>query len=268
MAKKWCHHGWPTALVSVTSMIDAVAARRIPGDVVECGVWRGGTCVYARLCLDLFGLEDRRVHVADSFRGLPIPRTDSLRPDEAAYARHNATLAVSLEQVRASFVAFGLQDRLDKDVHFHRGYFNESLPRIRHLFQKDSSISLLRMDGDMYDSTVDILYNLYESVSVGGFVVVDDWRWEDGAAKISFGAQEACIDFRVVHGIEDTEHAMVRIGFYGAYWVKARSIDVQRSRHTDVPHRYRPDTPLTPEDYQQLRLAWEAAANVSGTIER
>ena len=82
-------------------------------------------------------------------------------------------LKVSLEQVQEPFRQLGL---LDDGVAFHKGFFQHSLPPLRkQLLAEKKSIAVLRMDGDMFESTMDILYNLYDLVRVGGCIIIDEF---------------------------------------------------------------------------------------------
>ena len=126
----------------------------------------------------------RRMYLCDSFMGLPKPRDSSLRKDENIYvtAKHNDTFAVTEQQVIRNFAAFGFADVFLENgaAKLIKGYFVHSLPPLRAaLVGSNERLAILRMDGDMYDSTVDILYNLYDLVSVGGYIVVDDFGWDD-----------------------------------------------------------------------------------------
>jgi O-methyltransferase len=126
-----------------------------PGSFVECGVWRGGACIYARHCLPL----DRAVYVCDSFTGIPYD------PKEAYWSTFSC-LAVTQEQVRKNFEMFGVTE----NVHYVPGLFKDSLHAV------PGPIAILRVDGDMYSSTMEILQALYPKVSSGGFVVFDDFN--------------------------------------------------------------------------------------------
>jgi hypothetical protein len=82
------------------------------------------------------------------------------------------------------------------------------------------------MDGDLYQSTVDILYNLYEHVSVGGYVIVDDWT--------GYPAKDACLDFFAVHKINPT---IITIDQTSVYWKKTEQITVQSWRYQKNDYR-------------------------------
>ena len=147
------------------NMIEA----RVPGDFVECGVWRGGSSLFAKGVLNALNVHDRKVHLVDSFEGLPKA---SQAKDSDVWSKMDF-LKVSLEEVQEPFRQLGL---LDHGVAFHEGFFQHSLPPLRkQLLANKKRIAVLRMDGDMFESTMDILYNLYDLVSVGGCIIIDDF---------------------------------------------------------------------------------------------
>lgn len=147
--------------------LDLVRNEAIEGDLVECGVWRGGGCIFMNGYVQVHGMPGRRVLVADSFEGLPVP---SLPQDAGLDLSRDVypELAVSLDTVRENFSAYGL---LTPNVEFLKGWFKDTLPS-----PGTDRIALLRMDGDLYESTMDILVNLYERVAPGGIVIVDDYN--------------------------------------------------------------------------------------------
>jgi O-methyltransferase len=169
-------HDWPASALTmigtarmgnVRHLLERVIEAGVPGDFIETGVWRGGACIYAKGIFKAHGETQRNVWVADSFKGLPPPSPE-LYPEDAGDEHHTVSeLAVSSDDVRASFARYGL---LDERVHFLEGWFKDTLPGapIR-------EIAVLRLDGDMYESTMDALVALYDKVAVGGFVVVDDY---------------------------------------------------------------------------------------------
>ncbi len=139
-----------------------------PGDLIEAGVWRGGAAILMRAALLAHGDEGRLVFVADSFRGLPPP--DPRRfPEEARTRRPDLErfLSVPLEEVRANFARYGL---LDERVRFLPGFFHETLPQA-----PPGPLALVRLDGDLYESTAVVLQHLYPRLSTGGFLIVDDY---------------------------------------------------------------------------------------------
>lgn len=180
-------------LLRIDDLYKKIRAEGIKGDLMECGVWRGGITVFMKALTRAYNDESRRVWVSDSFNGVPnAARQDSENlyavPDDVKQMdRHQwggsvnepgvdgqfkekNILTVEHEYVRDNFVRFGL---LDEQVKFLPGYFNESLPEVSKQGMKE--LALLRVDGDLYTSTMDVLLNLYDFVSPGGFIVFDDY---------------------------------------------------------------------------------------------
>ncbi len=159
-------------LDNIQSCLAEVVDKRIPGDLIETGVWRGGATIFMRGILQAYGDDDRKVWVADSFEGLPVPDAERF-PKEAEFHRGKImqrlykNMAATLEEVRANFDAYGL---LDDRVRFLKGWFKDTLPTA-----PIERLALIRLDGDYYDSTMDALNNLYDKLSVGGIVIVDDY---------------------------------------------------------------------------------------------
>lgn len=146
-----------------------VIERKVPGDFIETGVWRGGACIMMRGVLKAYGDSERRVWVADSFEGLPKPNADAYPADRKdKHFSKLQVLAVSQEQVASNFQKYGL---LDGQVQFLKGWFRDTLPKA-----DIDRLAVLRLDGDMYESTLDGLTNLYHKVSPGGYVIVDDYH--------------------------------------------------------------------------------------------
>jgi hypothetical protein len=168
---------------------------KVPGDCIETGVWRGGATIFMRAFLKVHGVENRRVWVADSFEGLPVP--DVTRFPLEAKAHSSKTMveeykhfAVSVDDVKDNFRRYGL---LDDQVVFLKGWFKDTLPHA-----PIESLSLMRLDGDYYESTMDGLVNLYPKLASGGFVVIDDY----GEDMWTY-CRKAVDDFRAAHGITD-----------------------------------------------------------------
>ena len=143
------------SMLSVVELIKEVATAGVPGGYLEAGVWRGGMSIMAAAAMQVHGLKDRPIILADSFSGLPLSRQGSPRPTEGLlYHRFNKTLSVGLQDVLQNFDRFGVSRERVRPV---PGYFVDSLPGLREeMTRRDENISLLRMDGDMYDSTADV----------------------------------------------------------------------------------------------------------------
>lgn len=174
----------------------AIADHGIRGDVVECGVWRGGASIFMRGVLVALGHASRRSWLFDSFQGLPKPSNGG----DIDLTMFTSYLGVPLSEVRDNFKAFGL---LSDNVKFVPGWFNDTLPT-----SEVERIVLLRLDGDMYESTIIALESLYPKVSAGGFVVIDDY----GALPV---CRSAVSDFRRAHGIDAP---ITPVDWTGAYW--------------------------------------------------
>jgi O-methyltransferase len=188
-------------LDNVQYCVETVVRDGVPGDLLEAGVWRGGTAIFMRAVLAALGDADRRVWVADSFEGLPPP--DPSNPADADDIHSTLTqLAVDVDTVRGNFERYGL---LDDRVRFLKGWFSDTLPTA-----PVESLAVLRADADMYGSTMDILNALYPKVSAGGFVIIDDYsNWNIP------GCKAAVDEYRAAHGIEDP---IVEIDWTGVYW--------------------------------------------------
>ncbi|HEV3215440.1 MAG TPA: TylF/MycF/NovP-related O-methyltransferase [Vicinamibacterales bacterium] len=191
-------------LDSLQSSLERVLQDDVPGDVIETGVWRGGASIFMRGVLKAYGDTDRIVWVADSFQGLPKPQPGVWRDDEQLdLSRFKNTLAVPLEQVRANFERYGL---LDDQVRFIPGWFSDTLPSA-----PIERLALLRLDGDMYQSTMDALRALYPKLSTGGYCIIDDYYSQSGA-------RQAVTEYRQENGITDS---IEQIDWTGAFWRRA-----------------------------------------------
>jgi O-methyltransferase len=181
--------------------LETVVADAIPGDFIECGVWRGGACVFMRAFLKAREIRDRIVWLADSFAGLPPPT----RREDAGLNLSAVThpmLAVDEETVRDVFERYGL---LDEQVRFLKGWFRDTLPKA-----PVERLAILRLDGDLYESTMDSLEALYDRVTPGGFVIVDDY----GVIR---ACKQAVHDFR---GRREIAEPLVMEDWSAAHWRK------------------------------------------------
>ncbi|HEY3908641.1 MAG TPA: TylF/MycF family methyltransferase [Stellaceae bacterium] len=154
-------------LRNLRALCERALAEGTPGDFIETGVWRGGACILMRGILQVYGDAARRVFVADSFCGLPPPNPSEYAADEDDPHHTYAQLAVSRQQVEDNFRRYGL---LDDRVVFLEGWFKDTLPAA-----PIERLAVLRLDGDMYESTIQALDALYHKVSPGGFVIIDDY---------------------------------------------------------------------------------------------
>lgn len=175
-----------TRIRHLGQLVRQVIAECIPGDLIETGVWRGGACIYMRAMLAVLGDMERQVWVADSFAGLPAPDPAHFPADAGAPFHRVQFLSVSLDQVKANFARFNM---LDDRVRFLPGWFKDTLPTA-----PIERLAILRLDGDLYESTINALDALYDKVSPGGFVIVDDYNAVQSC-------KQAIHDFRGRRGI-------------------------------------------------------------------
>jgi O-methyltransferase len=179
-------------------------ARGVPGDLVEAGAWRGGAAVLLRGVLKARGDAGRTVWVADSFRGLPPP-SSGRHPREDTYDPALAPrLVASLEEVRRTFERYGL---LDGQVRFLEGWFRDTLPSA-----PPGPLALAHLDATLYSSTLEALTHLYPRLSVGGYLIVEDY------AHLS-GPGQAVLDYRTAHGITE---GIRPLGDDSVYWCRER----------------------------------------------
>ncbi len=184
---------------NLRKLCETVILNDIAGDFIETGVWRGGACIYMRGILDAYGDTERRVFVADSFKGLPVPSPEIYAADIGDKHHTHGQLAISRQDVEENFRRYGL---LDERVVFLEGWFKDTLPAA-----PIEKLSVLRLDGDMYESTIQALDALYHKVSRGGFVIVDDYFLKPCA--------EAVNQFRARHHVNSP---LLPIDGMGVWW--------------------------------------------------
>jgi O-methyltransferase len=187
-------------LANVRECVEAVIRDQVPGDLVETGVWRGGASIFMRAILKAHRITDRRVWLADSFAGLPPPDVQHFPQDAGQNLHTFPELAISLEQVQDHFRRYGL---LDDQVCFLKGWFKDTLAKA-----PIERIAVLRLDGDLYESTIQALDALYDKLTPGGFVIIDDY----GCIPV---CKQAVEDFRNSRYITDP---IKPVDWTGAYW--------------------------------------------------
>lgn len=153
-------------LDNVHKCLEHIRKENIPGDLMECGVWRGGACIFMAGYLKIWNMTDRKVILADSFDGLPAPTHEKELKIDLSKEKF-PELAVSQETVEENF---RLYDLLDENIVFLKGWFKDTL-----MDTPAESLALLRLDGDYYESTLDGLTHLYDKVVPGGAVIIDDY---------------------------------------------------------------------------------------------
>lgn len=199
---------WPSLSFSMIGSVrmrnlrhacETVLLDSVEGDFIETGVWRGGACILMKAILEVYDDNTRRVFVADSFAGLPPPDPENFPADAGDEHHTRSQLEVSRTDVEDNFRRFGL---LDERVVFLEGWFKDTLPEA-----PIDRLAVLRLDGDMYQSTIEALDALYHKVSFGGFVIVDDYSLPACAKAVN--------DFRDRYGIASP---ILPIDGWGTYW--------------------------------------------------
>jgi hypothetical protein len=187
-------------LDNLESLVVDVIDRGVPGDLLEAGVWRGGAAILMRAVLRACGDTQRLVWAADSFQGLPRPNATRF-PADRSYQSLHIDIAVPLEEVKTNFARYGL---LDDQVRFLVGWFSDTLPAA-----PVDRLAVLRLDGDMYQSTIEALDALYPKVSTGGYVIIDDYFLPS--------CRQAVDDYRARHRVVET---LEPIDWASVYWRK------------------------------------------------
>jgi hypothetical protein len=152
-----------------------------------------------RAILKAHNIIDRKVWVADSFEGLPVPDTTDY-PDDVAFTNWEGSISVSLEDVRRHFE---LYDLLDEQVCFLKGWFKDTLP-----VAPIEKLAVMRLDGDYYQSTIEALTCLYPKLSIGGYLLLDDYL-------VLPPCRKAIDEFRAKEGIKDE---LIDIDGTAVYW--------------------------------------------------
>lgn len=189
-------------MLNLRRLSETVIQEAIPGDFIETGVWRGGSCIMMKAVVEAYGDSKRRVWVADSFAGLPAPNAIAYPMDSGLDLHRYAELNVPVEEVRENFRRYSL---LDERVRFLEGWFKDTLPTA-----PIERLAMLRLDGDLYESTMDALRSLYDKVSPKGFIIVDDYHCFEAC-------KQAVADFCKRQGIAPR---LQEIDGWGVFWRK------------------------------------------------
>ena len=166
----------PERIFALCEAVRYVVRNRIPGCVVECGVWRGGSMMAVARTLQELGETDRDLYLFDTFEGMPLPGAQDADPEGRSAAElyesvPNWCLA-GVDEVREALSGTGYpRERL----HFVQGMVEDTIPA-----HAPSEIALLRLDTDWYSSTRHEMVHLYPRVSPGGVVIFDDYGFWSG----------------------------------------------------------------------------------------
>lgn len=240
---------WPVNGLTMTGLerlddlqacVETVIADAVEGDLIEAGTWRGGSSILMRATLDSLGECDRKVWLADSFNGFPTPDEKKFPEDNNLNFNISVNLskadflAVPVEEVRGYFERFGL----NHDLEFVEGFFEDTMPGL-----SGGRWSIVRLDGDTYESTILSLRALYPGLSKGGMLILDDYGFLPEC-------QRAVEDFRAENNIVEP---IEPIDWTGARWRKETEAttaggdlgrgegtsisdrEVQRQSHLEIP---------------------------------
>jgi O-methyltransferase len=194
-------------LDNIRNCVTSVLEDEIPGDLIEAGVQRGGASVFTRAVLAAHGGEDRGMWLADTFTGLPVPNPEKYPADAGYNLTGDDPNAIGVEGVKSNFRRYGL---LDERVQFLVGLFKDTLPEA-----PIERLSVVRLDGDLYESTMDAITALYPKLSVGGYLIVDDYS----APMWSKACGQAIRDYRAEHDITEP---IQEVDWTAVYWRRER----------------------------------------------
>jgi hypothetical protein len=194
--------------------------QQVEGDVVECGVWRGGFSIFLS-----YVFQDKNIWVCDSYEGFQPPEIAKHQYDKERHTHlvtHNAVgpLAISLEEVQSHFKTYGLGE--EERIKFLKGFVKDTLPT-----SGIEKVSLLRIDVDAYSATLETLEELYDKVQPGGYIIFDDSCLYETLDAIKIFFKQRNIEEYILHPVTDeklslnTQHTNDNSGFpAGCYIIK------------------------------------------------
>jgi hypothetical protein len=192
--------------------VEYIVANDMPGSIVECGVWKGGSMMAVALTLLQVGDSSRDLYLYDTFEGMSAPAAMDVRYDdtparEILAGREKTTDNnwgySPLDDVRRNLLSTGYPE--DK-IHFIKGKVEDTLPK-----HVPDTIALLRLDTDWYESTLQELMHLYPRLVPGGPFIIDDYGWWKGARK-AVDEYLATLDGKpLLHRIDDSARAGIKV---------------------------------------------------------
>jgi len=180
----------------------------VPGDLVECGVAQGGSALLIALVNAKLGGNRKHLWLFDSYEGLPDPTSEDYKDGKTGTHIRPLPKGSCLGTIEdVNRLLFEQHDVPRTSTHLVKGWFQDTLPATR---EKLGAIALLRLDGDWYESTKVCFENLYDKVSRGGFVILDDYF-------SCYGCKLATDEFLAARG---TPFPIVPDGRGGAFFQK------------------------------------------------
>jgi hypothetical protein len=170
----------PQKLLPLVDAVRYIAKHQIPGAMVECGVWRGGSMQAVAWTLLDAGVSDRDLHLYDTFEGMSEPTENDVQTRTRAAAADLLAMGKAKCEAGPADVEIGMVETgypMDR-VHLHPGKVEDTIPD-----QAPDEIALLRLDTDWYESTKHEFDHLYPRLSPGGVLIIDDFGSWDGARK-------------------------------------------------------------------------------------
>jgi hypothetical protein len=159
-------------------------AQKVPGDIVECGVWKGGSCMLSALILKHMGETNKKIYMYDTYQGMSEPSTIDVshwggeameRWKKLQRGNHNEWAYVSLEEVKKNMFSTGYPQ---ENLVFIKGKVQETIPQVM-----PDKVSLLRLDTDWYESTYHELLYLFPRLSQNGVIIIDDYGYWKGVKE-------------------------------------------------------------------------------------
>jgi hypothetical protein len=174
----------------------------LEGDIYETGTWRGGASIFMLSVLRAYEKMTGKSHPNREYYGFDSFTGFKKQGENEALDQYlsNAAYTAPLDKVKGSFSKFGV---LDNHTHFVKGFFEDTLPN----FHPPNPIAILRLDGDLYSSTMVVLKHLYPHVQKGGWIIIDDYTWDPPQAKLTSTGQptklcgQAVDEYRQAHNI-------------------------------------------------------------------
>jgi hypothetical protein len=199
-------------LYGLCEAVRYITSTGIEGDIVECGVWRGGSMMAVAEMLKKFGDPDRNLHLFDTFAGMSEPTqedvtvhgqsADALMKTESKEDAKSVWCVSTLDEVRGHMSSTGYPGNR---VFFYQGMVEETIPE-----GAPEKIALLRLDTDFYESTRHEMEHLFPRLANGGVLIIDDYgHWE--------GARRAVDEYLDAHGIGMMLHRLDYTGRIGIH---------------------------------------------------